>query len=78
MISRRKHALLKKVCKNWNDYMKGKMGIDTFGNDCSCGCKFFIELQDSGDWGVCNNSESPRAGFLTWEHFGCPKFQRGR
>ena len=44
--------------------------------DCSCGCKFFIELSEpySLDWGVCVKSRAPRAGLLTWEHqagFGC-------
>lgn len=74
MISKRQHSLLKKVCRNWQDYMKGKMGVDAYGSDCSCGCKYFIELQDSGDWGVCYNPESQRAGLLTWEHMGCPHF----
>lgn len=38
--------------------------------DCSRGCKHFVELNgDLGnDWGVCSNSNSPRAGLLTWEH----------
>ena len=38
--------------------------------DCSCGCKFFHELdgEKGSDWGVCTNPKSPRAGLLTWEH----------
>ena len=72
MISSRNHILLRKCCKNWDDYMKGKIGVGNFNHDCSCGCKVCIELQDSGDWGVCCNPESPRAGLLTWEHQGCP------
>ena len=76
MITDKQHLLLKKSCKNWNDYIKGKMGVDTYGSDCSCGCSCFIELQDSGDWGVCCNPESQRAGLLTWEHMGCPNFIR--
>lgn len=37
--------------------------------DCSCGCKFFIGLENqSADWGVCANPNSPRKGLLTWEH----------
>jgi len=70
-ISKRKHSLLKKCCKDWDAYMKGEMGVDNFKVDCSCGCYFFFNLQDSGDWGVCCNPESPRAGLLTWEHQGC-------
>ena len=70
------HRLLKKVCPNWADYMAGKMGVDTFGSDCSCGCKFFYELEGQGDWGVCLNKQSPRAGLLTWEHQGCPQFKK--
>lgn len=43
--------------------------------DCSCGCIFFAPLQSiPTDWGVCSNPDSPRAGLLTWEHQGCPKF----
>ena len=71
MISNRKHQLLKKSCKNWDDYMKHKMGVDNFGVDCSCGCYYFLTLEDNGDWGVCCNPDSERAGLLTWEHQGC-------
>jgi hypothetical protein len=44
--------------------------------DCSCGCKFFVNLTEPYffDWGVCAKPEGPRAGLLTWEHqagFGC-------
>lgn len=35
--------------------------------DCSCGCKWFRAVDDSG-WGVCINPNSPRAGLLTWDH----------
>lgn len=78
MLTERAHRFLKKVCPNWLDYMLGKMGVDKFGHDCSCGCKFFYELQDSGDWGVCFNPESPRKGLLTWEHMGCFQYKQGR
>lgn len=79
MLNRRQHSLLKKCCRQWADYMARKMGVDNFGVDCSCGCYYFIELQDSGDWGVCCNPESPRAGLLTWEHQGCQgHFKKGR
>lgn len=77
MISPKQHSRLKGVCKNWSDYMDGKMGVDTYGHDCSCGCLFFIELEGSGDWGVCSNVESARAGLLTWEHMGCNNFKKG-
>jgi hypothetical protein len=72
-ISNRKHNLLKSCCKNWIDYMAGKMGVDNYNVDCSCGCYFFLSLDGSGDWGVCCNPNSLRAGLLTWEHQGCPK-----
>jgi hypothetical protein len=36
--------------------------------DCSCGCRFACYLEGSGDWLVCANPASPRAGLLTWEH----------
>jgi hypothetical protein len=42
--------------------------------DCSTGCRWwrplYSELQHGadGDWGVCTNADSPRAGLLTWEH----------
>lgn len=34
--------------------------------DCASGCRWWIPLDS--DWGVCNNSNSPRAGLLTFEH----------
>ena len=41
------------------------------------GCKFFHALEGARgmDWGVCGNPESHRAGLLTFEHQGCPKFE---
>jgi hypothetical protein len=50
---------------------------DERGADCSCGCKFFHELEGSRgmDWGVCGNPKSPRAGLLTFEHMGCKFFE---
>ncbi len=83
MISKKQHILLKKSCQGWAEYMAGymagKMGVDSYGVDCSCGCKYFIELQDSGDWGVCSNPDSIRSGLLTWEHMGCPNgFKKGK
>ena len=48
--------------------------------DCSSGCMWFAELKGSTkyDWGVCANALSPRAGLLTFEHQGCPMFERGK
>lgn len=34
--------------------------------DCSSGCRHFWTLDS--DWGVCCNTQSPRAGLLTFEH----------
>jgi hypothetical protein len=42
--------------------------------DCASGCRYFRRLYneysrtEDADWGVCVNPDSPRAGFLTWEH----------
>ena len=79
MISKRTNSLLKKCCPNLDDYKAGKMGVDNYGHDCSCGCYYFLNLEGSGDWGVCCNPDSPRAGLLTWEHQGCAgHFKRER
>jgi hypothetical protein len=45
--------------------------------DCSCGCKWFVELAGEVglDWGVCSCPKSPRAGLLTFEHQGCKEFK---
>ena len=45
--------------------------------DCSCGCRHFLKLahEVGNDWGVCENSESPRSGLLTFEHQGCLAFE---
>lgn len=47
--------------------------------DCSTGCKWFFPLEGrlGLDWGVCANPLSHRAGLLTFEHQGCPKFEGG-
>jgi hypothetical protein len=46
--------------------------------DCSAGCKWYHILIGgaSKDWGVCGNPLSARAGLLTFEHQGCPEFER--
>lgn len=45
--------------------------------DCSCGCKWYIELEGElgFDWGVCTNLASHRCGLLTFEHQGCGEFE---
>lgn len=47
----------------------------TWGMDCSSGCRFYAKLAGKlgGDWGVCTNPDSHRAGLLTFEHQGCAK-----
>jgi hypothetical protein len=42
------------------------------------GCKWYHTLSGpaSLDWGVCGNPASHRAGFLTFEHQGCPEFEQ--
>jgi hypothetical protein len=59
--------------------------IDLDYPDCSSGCKWFIQLYNEeydsadGDWGVCTNPRSPRAGLLTWEHqagFKCFEYRK--
>lgn len=48
--------------------------------DCSSGCKWARWLEGSlgGDWCVCANPRSHRAGLLTFEHQGCKLFAAGR
>ena len=45
--------------------------------DCSLGCRHFVPLAggSGNDWGVCANSDTPRAGLLTFEHQGCAAFE---
>ena len=52
-------------------------GPDGWHPDCSCGCKHALWLEGplGGDWLVCGNPSSHRAGKLTFEHQGCPKFE---
>jgi hypothetical protein len=68
--------LLQVVRRLGNDYEPfGKKAHD--GSDCSCGCRYFVKLagEIGNDWGVCANSESSRAGLLTFEHQGCTAFE---
>jgi hypothetical protein len=47
------------------------------GEDCSCECRWFLPLVATPlDWGVCANPASPRVGLLTYEHQGCPQFEK--
>jgi hypothetical protein len=50
---------------------------DAIGDDCSCGCRWYAPLEGhlGGDWGVCANPASHRAGLLTFEHQGCRHFE---
>lgn len=65
--------ILKILPSDYSDY-GGAVERWACGNDdypdCSCGCQFFIGLEDplGADWGICSNSQSPRAGLLTFEH----------
>jgi hypothetical protein len=46
--------------------------------DCPCGCRWFHTLAGRAghDWGICANLDSPRVGLLTFEHQGCPAFEK--
>ena len=76
-----KKDIMWKSCKrlptDFEPYGKRSREND-WGPDCSCECKFNIELEgDLGyDWGVCFNPKSPRNGLLTFEHQGCKEFQQ--
>jgi hypothetical protein len=66
--------VLKKLPTDFEPYGKRKRkGI----LDCSCKCRWFCKLAGrlGQDWGVCSNSQSPRAGLLTFEHQGCPQYE---
>lgn len=79
----RRHKMLWNVCKKLpSDYEPwGKRSDNERGGDCSCSCRFYMQLFDERhntwdmDWGICVNPESPRAGLLTFEHQGCPHYK---
>lgn len=77
MAKRDRHAELLAVVKpHPADYAPtGDAGTE--GPDCSCGCRWYVPLrgQLGGDWGVCSNPQSHRAGLLTFEHQGCWSFE---
>jgi len=72
------HDQLWQLCQRLpGDYEPyGTQNRETFG-DCSGGCKWYHTLSGGAgkDWGVCGNPKSHRAGLLTFEHQGCPKFE---
>jgi hypothetical protein len=65
--------IVRKLDTDYEPYGK----IERYGSDCSCGCRHFVKLagEVGNDWGVCSNPESPRSGFLTFEHQGCSAFE---
>jgi len=77
------HKRIWKVCKSLptdcEPWGKRKGG----SKQCSHGCRFYLPLEDrgengiGGDWGVCINPKSPRAGLLTFEHQGCDLMEHG-
>lgn len=75
------HDILWTLCRKLPSDFKpyGERDRDTAEpwQDCSCGCRHFVKLAGElgNDWGVCANTESPRAGLLTFEHQGCPQFE---
>jgi hypothetical protein len=71
------HKIFWKVCRDKDDYKSGKDTDNHNRPDCSCGCKWFYELDwpAGEDWGVCYCVKSPRAGLLTFEHMGCKYFE---
>ena len=76
----RLHELLWSVCRETESYRNGTDTNNHERPDCSCGCKWFVELSGSVglDWGVCYCPQSPRAGLLTFEHMGCEFFEHGQ
>lgn len=80
----RTHKQLLKICKKlmgdytpWGAVIRWADPKKAYP-DCSCGCKYFVELGQEtklgADWGVCCNPKSHRCGLLTFEHQGCLNF----
>ena len=67
--------VLRKLSTDYEPY--GEINRSHIG-DCSGGCRWYHILagKRGEDWGVCANPASPRSGLLTFEHQGCPEFQR--
>ena len=70
------HVILKRLPSDFEPWGE-RSRENEWGLDCSCGCRWFVKLEGMlrYDWGVCYNPASPRAGLLTFEHQGCPKFE---
>lgn len=70
-------AVAKKLPTDFTPYGKRKRSDGPIYEDC-CNCRWFHVLAGmrGQDWGVCANPKSPRAGLLTFEHMGCPKYER--
>jgi hypothetical protein len=66
--------VLKKLPTDFEPYGKRER---KGGLDCSCNCRWYYTLhgQLGQDWGVYANSQSSRAGLLTFEHQGCPQYE---
>lgn len=71
------HEKLLKIVRTLEADYKPYGRAERDSSDCSCGCRHFAKLADDigGDWGVCANPKSARAGLLTFEHQGCPEFE---
>jgi len=72
-------AVVKMLPTDFEPYgQRNRMNADgVIESDCSCNCKHFHVLQEMPlDWGVCTNHQSPRCGLLTFEHQGCPQYER--
>jgi hypothetical protein len=72
--------LLELLPRDWHPYgLLDRWGGGYHGEsgDCSSGCVHYRPLRGhlGGDWGVCTNPASHRAGKLTFEHQGCPAFE---
>ena len=80
-IHDRLYAMLKCLPSDFAPWGERDRDTDEVCADCSCGCDWYIALEDVGDehlsmdWGVCSNPQSPRAGLLTFEHQGCREFK---
>jgi hypothetical protein len=64
----------------WGENRDREEGGDAsaYRGDCSSGCRYYHPLRGAlgSDWGVCANEASHRRSLLTFEHQGCPQFER--
>lgn len=69
------HEIVKRLPSDFEPWGQ-RSRESAWGPDCSCGCRWFIPLEEDlrFDWGICSNARSPRCGLLTFEHQGCPEF----